>query len=231
MNESNPIVLLEGIHRTYTSASRGVVLALREVNLRILPGEFVGVVGSSGSGKSTLLNLLGLLDRPDRGLYQLSGQDVSSLTITQQARVRNQRIGFVFQAFRLLPRASALENVELPLLYSDRPNHTNAPKKMLEEVGLADRMHHRATELSGGQQQRVAIARALVNEPDLLLADEPTGNLDQQAASEIFSIFQRLHQHGKTIVLVTHDPSLAARCQRVIRLDNGTVVQEGAPAA
>lgn len=217
------LIALHGIHKTYHTKNRGVVDALRDVELDIRSGDFVAIVGASGSGKSTLLNLLGLLDRPSSGRYLLSGEDVSNLTLNQQARVRSRRIGFVFQAFRLLPRASALENVELPLMYADARPSPEFPKRLLETVGLGDRMYHRATELSGGQQQRVAIARALVNSPDVLLADEPTGNLDQQAATEIFSLFRRLNQDGKTIILVTHDATLAAECRQVVRLENGSI--------
>lgn len=221
--KQSPIISLHEISKAYHAKNRGTVEALRGVDLEICAGEFVAIVGASGSGKSTLLNLLGLLDSPSGGQYLLSGQDVSNLNLNQQARVRSRRIGFVFQAFRLLPRASALENVELPLLYTDGSANWDAPKRLLEAVGLADRIHHRATELSGGQQQRVAIARALVNSPDVLLADEPTGNLDQQAANEILALFLRLNQDGKTIILVTHDASLAGSCQRVLRLENGSI--------
>ena len=156
----------------------------------------------------------------------VAGEEVSQLSLDQQARLRNQRIGFVFQSFRLLPRASALENVELPLLYSSRPPEPGRAQELLETVGLGDRVHHRATELSGGQQQRVAIARALVNAPDLLLADEPTGNLDQRSAQEIITILERLHVNGNTIVIVTHDEAVARRCDRILRLDSGTIVSD-----
>src|SRR5512145_1545136 len=189
MTRQNQLIELQSIQKTYRPVNREPVHAMNDVSLQIERGEFVAVVGSSGSGKSTLLNLLGLLDRPSAGRYLLQGDDVSNLTHDQQASLRNRRIGFVFQAHRLLPRASAIENVELPLLYSNHPPTKDAAKNALGAVGLADRIHHRATELSGGQQQRVAIARALVNSPDLLLADEPTGNLDPVAALEIVGIF------------------------------------------
>ncbi len=228
------MIQLQEITRTYTRPNGEAVGALREVSLSIERGEFVAVVGSSGSGKSTLLNVLGLLDRPTAGRYLLDGQDVAGLAVDEQARLRNRKIGFVFQTFRLLPRTSALENVELPLLYSDRASIQGLGKRALEAVGLADRMDHRPSELSGGQQQRVAIARALVNEPDLLLADEPTGNLDWASAGEIMDIFQALNRAGRTIVLVTHDAGLAAHCGRIARLENGRFVADehaGAPAA
>ncbi|HSS78856.1 MAG TPA: ABC transporter ATP-binding protein [Thermoanaerobaculia bacterium] len=220
------MIELEGIERTYTRPGGEPVRALREISLRIERGEFLAVVGASGSGKSTLMNVLGLLDRPDAGRYLLDGEDISHLGIDAQARLRNRRIGFVFQSFHLLPRTSALENVELPLLYSDRASVAGLGRRALEAVGLADRIDHKPSELSGGQQQRVAIARALVNEPDLLLADEPTGNLDERAAGEIMDIFHTLHAAGRTIVLVTHDPNLAAHCDRICRLESGRLVSD-----
>jgi ABC-type lipoprotein export system ATPase subunit len=218
------MIELQGIGRTYTRPTGETVRALDGVSLRIDRGEFVAVVGSSGSGKSTLMNVLGLLDRPDEGSYRLDGQDVAGLGPSEQARLRNRKIGFVFQAFHLLPRTSALENVELPLLYSDRADVDGRGRRALEAVGLGDRVDHRPSELSGGQQQRVAIARALVNEPDLLLADEPTGNLDARAALDLMALFQSLHRAGRTIVLVTHDASLAAHCGRIARIEDGRIV-------
>src|SRR5215468_10324494 len=170
------------------------------------------------------MNVLGLLDRPDAGRYLLDGQDVAGLDPDRQARTRNRRIGFVFQSFHLLPRTSALDNVELPLLYSDRADIAGLGRRALESVGLADRIDHRPSELSGGQQQRVAIARALVNEPDLLLADEPTGNLDRRSALDVVSIFQGLNHAGRTIVLVTHDSDIANHCQRIARIERGRIV-------
>jgi putative ABC transport system ATP-binding protein len=220
------MIELERIERTYCRPGGAPVRALREVSLRIERGEFLAVVGASGSGKSTLMNVLGLLDRPDAGRYLLDGEDISHLGINAQARLRNRRIGFVFQSFHLLPRTSALENVELPLLYSDRASVSGLGRRALEAVGLADRIDHKPSELSGGQQQRVAIARALVNEPDLLLADEPTGNLDERAAGEIMDIFHTLHAAGRTIVLVTHDPNLAAHCDRICRLEAGSLISD-----
>jgi putative ABC transport system ATP-binding protein len=218
------MIELQGIGRTYRRPGGEPVVALREVSLPIERGDFVAIVGTSGSGKSTLMNVLGLLDRPDTGRYLLDGEDVAGLDVNRQARVRNRRIGFVFQAFHLLPRTTALENVELPLLYSDRADIAGLGRRALEQVGLADRIDHRTSELSGGQQQRVAIARALVNEPDLLLADEPTGNLDAKSAAEVLSVFDSLNRAGRTIVLVTHDPNVAAHCARIARLEDGRIV-------
>jgi ABC-type lipoprotein export system ATPase subunit len=227
------MIELSDIGRTYRRPGGEPVEALREVSLRIERGAFMAIVGTSGSGKSTLMNVLGLLDRPDTGRYLLDGEDVAGLDVDRQAGVRNRRIGFVFQAFHLMPRASALENVELPLVYSDRTDIAGLGRRALEQVGLADRMDHRPAELSGGQQQRVAIARALVNEPDLLLADEPTGTLDARSAAEVLSVFESLNQAGRTIVLVTHDPAVAAHCRRVARLEGGRIVgvEERRPSA
>ncbi len=220
------MIVLEGMGKVYPGPGGGPVRALKGVSLRIGRGEFVAVVGSSGSGKSTLLNVLGLLDRPSEGRYLLDGEDVSTAPSDEQARIRNARIGFVFQAFRLLPWASALENVELPLHYSERARLDGLARAALESVGLADRIHHRPAQLSGGQQQRVAIARALVNGPDLLLADEPTGNLDARSALEVMAILQDLNRAGRTIVLVTHDALLAAHGRRIARVEQGRVVAD-----
>jgi ABC-type lipoprotein export system ATPase subunit len=220
------MIELQNIRRTYKRPSCEAVQALDGVSLRIERGEFVAIVGSSGSGKSTLMNILGLLDAPDEGDYLLGGKSVARLSVDEQAGVRNKKIGFVFQTFHLLARTSALENVELPLLYSDRVSIRGLGKKALEAVQLGDRIQHRPSELSGGQQQRVAIARALVNEPDLLLADEPTGNLDRRSALEVMAIFQRLNQSGRTIVLVTHDSEIAAHCSRIARIEGGRIVED-----
>ena len=220
------MIELEGIQKTYRRPTGESVDALIDVSLRIDKGEFLAIVGSSGSGKSTLMNILGLLDLPTGGHYRLGGEDASGLGPDAQARWRNRRIGFVFQTFHLLPRTSALENVELPLLYSDQTDFGGRGRKALEMVGLGDRAAHYPSELSGGQQQRVAIARALINDPDLLLADEPTGNLDRGSADEIIAIFERLNRLGRTIVLVTHDAEIAAHCRRVARIERGRIVAD-----
>src|SRR6266853_6444194 len=217
---------LRNIGKTYTRPTGEMVHALVDVTFRIERGDFIAIVGASGSGKSTMMNILGLLDQPSVGSYLLNGQDVAGLGVNEQARVRNRKVGFVFQTFHLLPRTSALENVELPLLYSDRASIKGLGRRALEAVSLADRIHHRPSELSGGQQQRVAIARALVNEPDLLLADEPTGNLDRHSALELISIFQALNRAGRTIVLVTHDQDIANYARRIVRLERGRIVAD-----
>src|SRR5690349_7229869 len=203
-----------------------VVTALRSVSLRIDRGEFVAIVGPSGSGKSTLLSILGLLDLPSDGHYIFDGVDVSRFSVVEQARFRNAKIGFVFQSFHLLARTTALENVELPLLYSDRGSFEGLGRRALEAVGLSDRIGHTPSQLSGGQQQRVAIARALVNEPDLILADEPTGNLDPQSAAEVMNVFRSLNASGRTIVIVTHDPAIARHARRTITLERGHVASD-----
>jgi putative ABC transport system ATP-binding protein len=215
------MIELHDIRKRYLRPGGEPVDAVAGVTLRIGRGDFVAITGTSGSGKSTLMNILGLLDRPSSGRYVFNDADVASLGVTEQARFRNERVGFVFQAFHLLPRTSALENVELPLLYSERKSIDGLGRRALEAVGLGDRMQHTPSELSGGQQQRVAIARALVNEPDLLLADEPTGNLDPQSASEVMEILGKLNGDGKTIVVVTHDPAIAAHAKRVVRIEHG----------
>jgi putative ABC transport system ATP-binding protein len=205
------------------------VPALRDIHFSIERGEFVAIVGQSGSGKSTLMNIIGCLDTPTAGSYRLSGRDVSTLSDDELADVRNLEIGFVFQSFQLLPRASALENVELPLVYRGiaRKERRDRAAESLKLVGLEDRMTHKPAELSGGQRQRVAIARALVTQPSLLLADEPTGNLDSRTGEEIVALFLELHKKGNTIVLVTHEPKLAARCPRAVRLVDGLVIADG----
>ncbi len=227
MNE--PLVEVRDLWKVY-SAGDLEHAALREVSLTIAPGEFIAVVGPSGSGKSTFLNILGCLDRPSRGSYRLAGREVSHLSADGQAELRNRFIGFVFQNFNLLPRASALENVELPLFYSDLPLAQQRPRAraMLASLGLADRERHLPSQLSGGQQQRVAIARALVTEPRLLLADEPTGNLDSIASRDLMLLLERLNrERGLTIVLVTHEPDIATYAQRVVQFRDGRVVHDG----
>ena len=220
------MIELRQTSKTYKRPTGEAVSALTDVSLEIKRGEFVAIVGASGSGKSTLMNIIGLLDLPSAGRYFLDGRDVTTLDANHQAETRNQKIGFVFQAFHLLPRTTALENVELPLLYSNRKSIKGLGRKALESVSLADRIEHRPSELSGGQQQRVAIARALVNEPDLLLADEPTGNLDRNSALEVISIFQALNRAGRTIVLVTHDREIANYSGRIVRLERGRIAAD-----
>lgn len=210
-----------------------LVKALRGVDLVVEEGDFVALMGPSGSGKSTLMHLLGCLDTPTDGKYLLNGLDVSDLSRPKRAEVRNRHIGFVFQSFNLLPRLSTLENVLLPLQYRrDRPERGAAKPKdraamALEQVGLGDRLDHRPTELSGGQRQRVAIARALVTDPALILADEPTGNLDSRTGTDILSLIDELHQNGRTIVMVTHDADVAERAQRIVRLQDGLITDDG----
>jgi putative ABC transport system ATP-binding protein len=221
---SDAIIRLSGITREYVMGSEKV-LALRGVDLEIGRNEYVAIMGPSGSGKSTMMNMLGCLDTPSGGQYWLNGQEVSTMADDDLARVRNREIGFVFQTFNLLPRASALANVELPLVYagvSTRERKRRA-EAALERVGLGNRMDHRPNELSGGQRQRVAIARALVNEPSILLADEPTGNLDSATSVEIMRVFGNLHAQGQTVILVTHEPDIAEHAHRVVVLRDGKV--------
>ncbi|WP_297562972.1 ABC transporter ATP-binding protein [Meiothermus sp.] len=230
--EEVPVVEMRGVTKVYRSGSstRTVeVRALAGVDLTIYPGEYVALMGPSGSGKSTLMHIIGLLDTPTEGEYRLGGEPVRGLGEAQLARIRNQRVGFVFQAFFLLPRLTALHNVALPLVYRGLPasERLRRAREALEAVGLGDRLDHLPSELSGGQKQRVAIARALVQEPDLLLADEPTGNLDSRSSDEILALFDMLHRQGKTIVVVTHEPDVGARAQRIVRLRDGRVADGG----
>lgn len=221
------IIVLKDITKTYHMGDTSVH-ALNHVSLQIDTGEFVAIIGSSGSGKSTLMNIVGCLDRPTSGSYQLEGKEVATLDESALAAVRNAKLGFVFQNFNLLPRMSALQNVALPLVYANAPKKERLERAAhhLEKVGLADRMHHRPNELSGGQRQRVAIARALVNDPPILIADEPTGNLDTKSSLEIMDIFTTLHQQGRTLIMVTHEPDIAAYALRTVQMRDGQVVQD-----
>ena len=235
MAASNGTALLrvENLERTYL-VGEIEVRALRGVSAEIRAGEFVAIQGPSGSGKSTFMNLLGCLDRPTGGRYLLDGTDVSGFDAAQRARIRNRRIGFVFQSFNLLPRTTALENVEVPLLYSEVPGSGREPRalRVLEEVGLADRVHHYPSQLSGGQQQRVAIARALVTEPRVLLADEPTGNLDSRTSLEIMALLQALNrERGMTVLIVTHEADIAGYANRAILFHDGLIRSDEAIAA
>jgi ABC-type lipoprotein export system ATPase subunit len=214
---------LRNLSKTYRKPGEPPVKALDELTLRIEQGELVAILGPSGSGKSTLMNIIGLLDKPDSGEYLLDGKAMSSLGGRELARVRNKVIGFVFQSYHLLPRTTAIENVQLPLLYSTRTDFVSRSEAALASVGLSDRRNHFASELSGGQQQRVAIARAIVNEPSVLLADEPTGNLDPTAAREIVELFKAQNRRGTTVVLITHDESVASEAHRLVRIRDGRV--------
>jgi putative ABC transport system ATP-binding protein len=223
-NGYNAVIRTHDLKKDYVLGAE-IVHALRGVDLLVEKNEYVAIMGPSGSGKSTFMNLIGCLDTPTSGEYWLSGTAVSGLSDNELAAVRNKMIGFVFQTFNLLPRASALHNVELPLIYGGVPAKERKQRaaSMLERVGLGDRMDHRPSELSGGQRQRVAVARALVNEPSLLLADEPTGNLDSQTSAEIMGLFEKLHEEGQTILLVTHEHDIAAHARRVVTLRDGVV--------
>lgn len=218
------VIKLEKIVKNYKVGTQ-VVRALRSVSLNINKGEYVAIMGASGSGKSTLMNIIGCLDTPSSGFYELNKQDVSNLTDDELAEIRNKEIGFVFQTFNLLPRNTALENVMLPLVYAGirKQQRMEQAEKMLSEVGLSDRVMHKPNELSGGQRQRVAVARALINDPCILLADEPTGNLDSKISEEIMQLFADIHRKGNTLVVVTHEESIARHAHRIIRLKDGEI--------
>jgi putative ABC transport system ATP-binding protein len=224
--EELTMIKIKDIEKTYTKASVSTPV-LRGITFSIQPGEYVAIMGASGSGKTTLMNILGFLDKPTKGQLELDGVDVSKLDDDALSALRNEKIGFVFQQFFLLERTSALDNVLLPLIYTQKypEDATDRAKKVLANVGLEDRMDYFANELSGGQQQRVAIARALINDPDVILADEPTGNLDAQSTAEILEIFSRLHKDGRTIVVITHDRAVAEHAQRILEFKDGQIIE------
>ena len=221
------MIKIENLCKSFQRPGEALLEVLHEVDFNVGKGEFVAIVGPSGSGKTTLMNILGLLDRPDTGDYELHGKQVAKLSPEERAKVRNEAIGFVFQQFHLLPRTTATENVELPMLYSSRSDADirKRAREALCRVGLEERLTHYPNELSGGQQQRVAIARAIVNDPAVVLADEPTGNLDQKSGSQIMGLFRDLNRNGATIVLITHDDAIANEASRVVRIDNGQLTE------
>jgi len=222
------LIDIRDVTKTYEMGAETIVHALDGVSLSIEAGDYVAIMGPSGSGKSTLMNLIGCLDTPSTGSYVLKGREISSMNDDELAQIRNKEIGFIFQTFNLLPRADAVQNVELPLVYSGLPRKERKARaeKALDAVGLGTRKHHRPNELSGGQRQRVAIARALVNDPSILLADEPTGNLDSKTGEEILALMDDLHRGGNTIILVTHEDELAQHASRVVRLRDGKIVSD-----
>ena len=227
MNTNGTIIRMSGIRKVYNTG-KVKVEALKGIDLEVYPGEMVAIVGPSGSGKSTLRNLLGCLDTPTEGTYEIGGENVGGVTRDELAEIRNRRVGFVFQNFNLLPHISALENVEMPMLFGgvspkERRRHAT---ELLTRVGLGDRLDHKPTELSGGQMQRVAIARALAMTPDIVLADEPTGNLDTSSGSDIMSIFTDLWKSGRTLVIITHDPALARRASRIVEIRDGRITSD-----
>lgn len=222
--KGNLVIRIENVTKEYKMGAE-IVRALRGVSLSIYRNEYVAIMGPSGSGKSTMMNLLGCLDTPTSGRYEFNGKDVATMDDDELAEIRNKEIGFVFQTFNLLPRSTALQNVELPLIYAGVPAAERRERAMaaLESVGLADRMYHKPNELSGGQRQRVAIARALVNNPSIILADEPTGNLDTKTSIDIMNVFEELYQRGNTIVVVTHEEDIARHARRIVRLRDGLI--------
>ena len=227
MADADSLIALRGIERTFILGD-SQVHALRDVNLRIAPGEYISVMGPSGSGKSTLLNMIGLLDRPDAGRYLLEGRDITTLDANEQARVRSERIGFIFQSFHLVPRLTAAGNIELPLTLAGvaPAERARRVKQALQEYGLEERAHHLSNQLSGGQRQRVAIARATILRPAVLLADEPTGNLDRATGEEVVRLLEKLNSGGMTLIVVTHDHDLGARARRQIRMEDGAIVRD-----
>lgn len=228
MQASRPVVDFEGLGKVYAAGTAAEVVALRQASACIRAGEFVAIIGPSGSGKSTLMNLIGCLDTPSSGRYLCDGVDISTLDAAGRAELRRHKIGFVFQGFHLLPRMNALDNVILPLVYAGVPRAERLAmgQRALQAVGLADRAHHKPSELSGGQQQRVAIARALINRPAILLADEPTGALDSQTGEEILRLFEGLRLAGHTVILITHDPGVAAHADRVLAMHDGELKEQ-----
>lgn len=224
---ATPVIQFKNVYRTYQMGDQ-TLHALADVDLEISRNEYIAIVGASGSGKSTMMNIIGCLDRASKGDYLLNGTSVGDMNETELAKARNREIGFIFQVFNLLARASALKNVMQPLVYRKIPRakRKEIASKALERVGLADRMNHQPSELSGGQRQRVAIARALVGHPEILLADEPTGNLDSKSSQEIMALIDQLHAEGQTIIIVTHEPDIAAHCQRIIRLEDGAIISD-----
>jgi putative ABC transport system ATP-binding protein len=226
------VIEIEGVTKLYTMGEE-IIHALRGIDLKIHRNEYLAVMGPSGSGKSTLMNMLGCLDTPTAGRYEFSRKNVATMTDDELAEIRNREIGFVFQTFNLLPRSDALHNVELPLIYAGAPPHERRQRALqaLENVGLGNRVHHKPNELSGGQRQRVAIARALVNNPSIILADEPTGNLDSRTGEEIMELFEQLYSQGNTIIVVTHEEDIARHARRIVRLRDGLIESDVATAS